>query len=154
MPLRQGEKVEAYVMGDAFNSSANVFIRIASFIQRVIYAILGMSMKVHLFVTNYRLIVINYQKLFWFFDNSIDATSVSPRAIQEFGYRRLRSLILFKTHYLNIGEVCIKAYGGREAVYKMVDTLSEMAELYQKKNILSVGKKEKKSGQPQQQAIQ
>jgi len=132
MPLNEDEEVINHLEGDAYNLSSNIFLRMLSFIIRVISVILGVSSKVHIYVTNQRVILINLSKVLWFFDGSVSADSYTPRAISSSGYQLSRSLLVFKTHYLKFtsssAAILIKAKGGMNQVMSMIGNISELAD--------------------------
>ena len=128
MPLTDGEEIKAYLYGDSFTSSSNIFERLFAFITRILYVIFGIAKRKHIFVTNKRIISVDFQKILWFINNGIEAKTHIPRSIKNFGYTRKRSLILFITHYFNFNDEIIKSIGGKKPVYEMIAEATDLSE--------------------------
>lgn len=128
MPLTEGEEVKAYLYGDSYNLDYSALARLIAFFTRIVSVILGVSKKKHVFVTNKRVITVDFQKILWFINNGIDADSHTPRSINQIGYTRRRSLLIFVTHYFSFNNTIIKAIGGKEKVYLIVDAANDLAE--------------------------
>ena len=79
-------------------------------------------------MTNKRVITVDFQKVLWFINNGIDAHSHTPRSINRIGYTRRRSLLIFVTHYFSFNDTIIKAIGGKETVYLIIDAANDLAE--------------------------
>ena len=83
-----------------------------------------------MYVTDTRVITIEVQTLFWVIEGSISARSYTPRSITRIGYSLQRSLIVFKSHYLEFesgsGGLLIMSKEGREKVYQMIDQLTAL----------------------------
>lgn len=138
MPLEDGEIVTCHLEGNAYNVSPNIIARLFGFIERILSIILGSPKKAHVIVTDRRVILIEVQKMFWFFTGSISAKSIMPRSIGSLGYVFARSLIFFKSHYLefNSGAVSalIKSRSGRDRVYESIKSIVSLAEKTTLKN--------------------
>ena len=128
MPLTEGEEVKAYLYGDSYNLDFSALARLIAFFTRIVSVILGVSKKKHVFVTNKRVITVDFQKVLWFINNGIDAHSHTPRSINQIGYTRRRSLLIFVTHYFSFNNTIIKAIGGKDTVYLIIDAANDLAE--------------------------
>lgn len=132
MPLEAGEEVVSHLEGNAYNLSPNIFMRIASLIERVFAILVGCPKKAHVVVTNRRVIVIEIQKFLWFFIGSANAKSVMPRSIGSLGYQFARSFIFFKSHYLEFSSgnngALVKSKSGKDRVYEMIKSIVNLAE--------------------------
>lgn len=132
MPLESGEEVVCHLEGNAYNLSPSIFARMLGFIERIIAILTGCPKKAHVIVTNRRVIIIEIQKLFWFFIGSANAKSVMPRSIGTLGYQFARSFFFFKSHYLEFSSgsvsTLVKSKAGRDRVYEMIKSIVNLAE--------------------------
>jgi len=128
MPLTEGEKVYSYLYGDSFNIDHNAIARLVASIIRILSVILGISKRKHIFVTNKRIIAVDFQKVFWFINNGIEAFTYTPRSISEIGYTRRRSILIFVTHYFSFNGYIVKSMNGKDAVYEMITAANDLAE--------------------------
>jgi hypothetical protein len=130
MPLRENEEVRETLEGNSYNVSSNAIARLLSVIERLVSVILGCPKKTYMYVTDTRVITIEVQTLFWVIEGSISARSYTPRSITRIGYSLQRSLIVFKSHYLEFesgsGGLLIMSKEGREKVYQMIDQLTAL----------------------------
>ena len=136
MPLAEGEEIISQIEGDAYNTSSNVIMRFIAIFMRIIAIITGSTQKVHVYVTNYRVITVEIGKFLWFFDASINARLYTPRSVSQMGYSLSRDLLIFKTHYLEFSSSSInymvKSKNGKDKVYEMINALLSLAELIRK----------------------
>jgi hypothetical protein len=132
MPLESGEFVMRHLEGNAYNLSPNIFARIAGLIEGLVLAVSGCPKKVHVIVTNRRVILIETQKLFWILLGSASAKSIMPRSIGSTGYRFARSFIFFESDYLEFSHgsfgFLVKSKAGRDAVYEIIKSIVTLSE--------------------------
>lgn len=128
MPLAEGEKVRSYLYGDSYNTNPNAIVRLVALIIRILSVVLGISKKKHILVTNKRIIAVDFQKVFWFINNGIEAFTYTPRSINEIGYARRRSILIFVTHYFLFNNHIVKSMNGKDAVYEMITAANDLAE--------------------------
>jgi hypothetical protein len=132
MPLESGEYVLCDLQGNAYNLSPNIFARLAALFEKLFSIVLGCPKTAHVIVTNKRIIVVEFQKMFWVFLASASAKSVMPRSIGSTGYRFARSLIFFRSHYLefiqgNSGTL-VKSAKGKGRVYEVIRCIVSLAD--------------------------
>lgn len=132
MPLSEGETVVKVLEGNAYNLSSNIVLRILGFFIKIMSLICGVRRKVHIVVTNKRVITVETQKILWFIDGSIKSRSYTARSISQVGYALQRDLLVFKSHYLEFisgsSAYLIKAKEGRDKVYEMITDLATLTE--------------------------
>lgn len=132
MPIKEDETVLDQIEGDAYNMSSNIILRILGFIIRIIAILTGSSRKILLTVTDKRIIVIEVNKLLWFIDGAVRSKSYTPRSIGTSGYELARSLIIFKSHYLEFNSggvtVLVRAKSGKPKVMEMIASITALAE--------------------------
>ena len=132
MPLKENEEILSTIEGDSYNKSPDIVSRMLGSIIRIISIITGSRKKALVVCTNSRLIIIETQKLLFFIDNSVSSRSFTPRSIQVVGYSLARSLIFFKSHYLELTagsrSSLIKSKEGKELVDKMIASITHLTE--------------------------
>ncbi|MBT3668197.1 MAG: hypothetical protein HN548_12030 [Opitutae bacterium] len=132
MPLKEGERIFSTLEGDSYNTSADILSRMVGSIIRIISIIIGSRKKALIVCTDSRLIIIETQKFLFFIDNSVTSKSYTPRSIQIVGYSLIRSLVAFKSHYLELaagGQTSLtKSKGGKELVDKMITAITYLTE--------------------------
>lgn len=132
MPLADGEVVLESIEGNAYTLSSNPLLRLLAVIERIVSVLLGSPRKVHIFVTETRVISIETRKVLWVFDGSVSARSYTPRSIKQIGYSLQRVLLVFKSHFLEFESgstaYLVKSKQGKpkvDAVIKEIVSLSE-----------------------------
>jgi hypothetical protein len=132
MPLDEGETVISSLEGNAYSISSNILSRLFAFVERIISILIGAPRKVHVIVTERRVITIETRKILWFIDSSVQARSYTPRSISQVGYSLSRDLIIFKSHYLEFvsGSLSylVKSKEGKVKVNEMIGKLTGLAE--------------------------
>jgi len=92
----------------------------------------GTTKKVILTVTDNRVIAVEINKVLWFLDGSVKSRSYAPRSVGSTGYELARSLIIFKSHYLEFSagsqSYMIKAKGGHPKVMQIISQITSLAE--------------------------
>lgn len=132
MNLTEGEELRQEIEGDAYNLDSNPIARLIGTITRVVSIILGFRKKAHIIVTNKRIIRIDFEKIFWFINKGVTATSMTPRSINNVGYSNVRSFLIFKTRYFMIGtsggDTLIKFQGNDKSLFEAVDNVNNTLE--------------------------
>jgi len=132
MPLVKGESVLCSIKGNAYNASPNLILRLLGLIEKIVSIITGCPKTMNLIVTNRRIIVIERQMFFWVFLASASAKSVMPRSIDSMGYTFARSLIIFKSHYLEFYQggvgTLVKSAEGKDRVYDMIRSAASLTD--------------------------
>ena len=132
MPLAEGEKVVSTIEGDAYNASANIFVRFLSSIFRILLVILGLGRKLIIVATNRRIVTIEVQKIFWFIDGGVVATTHTPRGVNRLSDELERSWLIFKSHFLVMDSnglvYRIKGKGGKQKVMDNLMAIGSLAE--------------------------
>ncbi len=132
MPLEAGELVLQEMEGNAYNFGSNVIARLFGVIDRILSVLTGTTKKVHLIVTDRRVIVVEIGKVLWFIDGSVLSRSITPRSIRSSGYRLARSLLIFKSHYLDFDNgslnYSIKSRSGQQEVLTMIQRITTLAD--------------------------
>lgn len=132
MPLGEGETVVQEMEGNAYNFGYNVIARLIGVIDRILSVITGTTRKIHIVVTDRRIIIVEISKVFWFIDGSVLARSFSARSVRSAGYRLARSLLIFKSHYLDFdnGSVnyAVKSRTGQVEVLSMIQAITTLAD--------------------------
>ncbi|MUK79108.1 hypothetical protein GNP84_19730 [Aliivibrio fischeri] len=130
MPLEDGETIVEAIRGDAYNTSSNIVARLVGLAAGIIAKVTGSKSTVTLVVTEKRIIHITSTKMFWFFDGSITASTFAPRSVNSTGYALRRSMIFFKSHYLDLltsaDGVMIRSTDGKDKVYRMIEALTNL----------------------------
>jgi hypothetical protein len=138
MPLGDGEVIVSELQGNAYNLSANVLERILGFVERIMSLILGTPRKIIMVVTDNRVITVETKKMFWIIDQSVTASSFTPRSISRSGYKFSRDLLIFKSHYLEFhsggAPLLIKSKKGKKDVYQSIKSIIFLAEAVSSKN--------------------
>ncbi len=132
MPLKDGENIIKALEGNAYNTSYDIFSRIFGFIIRIISILTGSTKKIYLVVTEKRVITVEVNKVLWFIDGSVSSRSYTPRSLSQTGYTLRRSLLIFKSHYLefNSGSTSfvIKSKSGQAEVMSLITAITGLAE--------------------------
>ena len=132
MPLKEGETVIESIEGNAYNLSANIILRILGGILRIFAVIFGHSRKIHLVVTQNRVITVETEKILWFIDLSANSRSYTPRSVSQVGYALKRSMIIFKSHYLEFisagSAYLIKSESSQKDINVMINAITGLAE--------------------------
>ncbi len=130
--LQENETVLKSIEGDAYNMSANPIMRLLGSIIRFISVITGNRRKLHVLLTNKRVIFIDFRKMLWIIDKGVEVNSVTPRSIHSIGYSMLRSWILFKTNYFQLKSsaenILLKFKGNKDEVMMAVNEASNILE--------------------------
>lgn len=132
MPLETGESVLCDLQGNAYNVSPNIFARITGLLEKLVSIIFGCPKTAHVIVTDRRVIVIEVQMMFWVYLASVTAKSLMPRSIGSMGYQFARSLIFFRSHYLEFSQggtaTLVKSAEGKDRVYQMIRSIVSLAD--------------------------
>jgi len=132
MPLKENEAIYSTIRGDCYNTSPDILNRMLGFLFRIVAILTGTRKKALIVVTNSRMIKIETQKLFWFIDNSVSAISLTPRSISTVGYSLARSMIIFKSHYLELASrgltTMIKSEDGKDGIYKTINSVTHITQ--------------------------
>jgi hypothetical protein len=132
MPLETGELVLQEMEGNAYNFGSHVIARLLGVIDRVLSVLTGTTKKVHLVVTDRRIIVVEIRKVLWFIDGSVLSRSITARSVRSSGYRLARSFLIFKSHYLDFDngslQYAIKSRSGQQEVITMIQRITTLAD--------------------------
>ena len=124
MPLNGGEQIISCLEGDAYSTSSNLLLAILGFIQRLVDLLTGQLKKMHIIVTDSRVITVETSNFFWVFDNTLEAKSLKPKTVSQVGYALGRSLLVFKSHFFlySLGSTSykVRTKDGKDKVYEMV----------------------------------
>ena len=100
--LFDDEKILKSIEGDAYNMSANPIMRLIGSVIRFISVITGNRRKLHVLLTNRRVIFIDFRKMLWVIDKGVAVSSVTPRSIHSVGYSMVRVALFIKTNYFSL----------------------------------------------------
>ncbi len=132
MRLQENEEIIKTVEGDAYNTSANPILRMIGFIVRIISICFGLRRKIHIIITNKRVVLIKFDKFLWVFDSGISVLGMTPRSIHTIGYGMVRSLLIFKTNYFILKtsseNIMLKFVGKKDALYDAVVDVNTVLE--------------------------
>lgn len=130
--LYDDEKILKSIEGDAYNLSSNPLLRLLGTIIRIISVITGNRRKLHVLLTNRRVIFIDFRKMLWVIDKGIAVSSVAPRSINSVGYNMVRSWLFFKTNYFSLKssaeQIFLKFKGDRKGVLIAVNEANTILE--------------------------
>ena len=132
--LNEGETELCRLEGNAYTLSSNPIVRFIMFFVKIVAFLTGTIARVVVVCTSDRVIVVETQKILWFFNYSVSARDIFPRAVSQVGYAMQRSLIIFKTHYLTVaatGSVATEIFSsrnGEDRVHKMTVAVKSMKE--------------------------
>ena len=130
--LYDDEKIIKSIEGDAYNISANPLLRLLGTIIRFLSVITGNRRKLHVLLTNRRVIFIDFRKMLWVINKGIAVSSVTPRSIHSVGYNMVRSWLFFKTNYFSLKSsaehIFLKFKGGKEEIILAVNEANNILE--------------------------
>jgi len=128
--ISTNEEILKEVEGDAYNEDPSPIARLFGAIIRFFSIILGCRRKTHLIITTTRVIRLDFQKILWFINKGVQATSITPRSIGAVGYEYTRSFLIFKTRYFILntfsGTTYIKFQGNDKMLMDTVNQIVHM----------------------------
>lgn len=130
--LYENENILKSIEGDAYNLSANPLLRLLGTLIRFFNVITGNRRKLHVVLTNRRVIFIDFRKMLWVIDKGVSVSSVTPRSIHSIGYSMVRTWLVFKTNYFQLkssaDEIFLKFKGGKSDILSAVNEASNILE--------------------------